>query len=34
MMGLLDPPYEGKIAVIDTEHASASLYAHVVPSTP
>jgi len=31
MMGLLDPPYEGKIAVIDTEHASASLYAHVVP---
>lgn len=31
MAGLIDPPYEGKIAVIDTEHASASLYAHVIP---
>lgn len=31
MAGLLDPPYDGKIAVIDTEHASASLYADVIP---
>lgn len=29
--GLVTEPYEGKIALIDTEHASAQLYADTVP---